>query len=320
MMGPTKARKLEEQRLRQEKERAHKKKISRRNRRYRRKNKEELNQKARERMAKKRAAMSPGENEEAKARQQLYSRKSYQKRRDDILRTAEKKRHQAFIEKHGQDEFDQAYPSREVQPRYLLGLKDDPSKAEEYQKAYKRWRRFLAAEKEYEDYQRSLANHGATFFTAITMSPQSAFVMAEPEYGRLELKGVLESDWLKWDQGLSGEALKDAIRRRTTFRAETLERLSNESADISEKLRSLESQVYRIKRELEDKQRRASWMPSLLAKIPDLKRELHRSEADLDYTRLQSSMLSERILRLSRPAPPNNITRPRRRPKRSGLN
>ncbi|KAL0568241.1 hypothetical protein V5O48_013752 [Marasmius crinis-equi] len=147
-----KYREMQEQCAREQELAKQKGKIQRRSRRYYRKNQEEIREKARERMARKREQMSTEEKEAAKARQQQYSRTSYQRRRNDILHKETKKRHKAFIEKNGREEFDQAYPSREVRPRYLLGLKDDPSNIEQYQKEYKRWKNQVSINRYHEDY------------------------------------------------------------------------------------------------------------------------------------------------------------------------
>ncbi|KAL0565234.1 hypothetical protein V5O48_016792 [Marasmius crinis-equi] len=297
-----------EQREREQKERDRKSKISRRNRRYRRRHKDEVNTKARERMARKRAAMSAEEKEIAKAKQKSYSRTSYQSRRNDILQKEEKKRHGTFIEQHGQKEFDQAYPSRHVWPRYILGLKDDPTNAVEYKKELKRWKKKVAAEKYHEDYMRS------------DMSAIATFETLEPEYRRLELKGVIERDWLKAELNLSGENLKLAIHRRSIFREETLERLHGEQQELFFCSNIAANRLYRtrvrqLKREITAREQRARWIPSASERVPMLKLLHQKAQDDLDYTSLQMTMLSDRILRLSKPSPPNNITRPRRKPK-----
>ncbi|KAL0568240.1 hypothetical protein V5O48_013751 [Marasmius crinis-equi] len=133
------------------------------------------------------------------------------------------------------------------------------------------------------------------------MSTRDSFPILEPEFQRLELKGILEKEWLQHDLGLSGAALKDAVTRRKFFREETLSRLTNES------------RVSHLKRDKAEQTRRAGWVPSASAQVLVISRKLRRAQDDWDYAHEQHNMLFDRIRRLSQPAPPNNITRPRRR-------
>ncbi|KAL0572895.1 hypothetical protein V5O48_009064 [Marasmius crinis-equi] len=72
------------------------------------------------------------------------------------------------------------------------------------------------------------------------MAAPSPFTTAEPEFRRLELKGILERDWLQEEYSLAGTALKEVIRQRAVFREETLVRLSSESAELSSRLTEME--------------------------------------------------------------------------------
>ncbi|KAF9077147.1 hypothetical protein BDP27DRAFT_1509089 [Rhodocollybia butyracea] len=104
-------------------------------------NSEEYNQKARECMARKHAEQSEAQSKEAKAIQKDYSRISYICHCDIILdqaQLARQNRNRKHVEQHGtQNE----YSARNVQPHYLLGLRDSTSPQNQhlYEKKLRIW-------------------------------------------------------------------------------------------------------------------------------------------------------------------------------------
>ncbi|KAK1230093.1 hypothetical protein PQX77_006808 [Marasmius sp. AFHP31] len=135
-------------------------------RRYREKNRDVLNSKARERMAKLvsstlprsplltnigfhcrhlfnfrlRAKRSETEKIAAQVQQKEWSHQSYVRNRDQILDRAAETRKSAFIATYGHRQLDK-YPERDVRPRSLLEMKDDPMRSARYPKALWRWKR-----------------------------------------------------------------------------------------------------------------------------------------------------------------------------------
>ncbi|KAL0067313.1 hypothetical protein AAF712_005539 [Marasmius tenuissimus] len=116
-------------------------------RRYREAHREALNAKARERMARLRANRSETEKSAAKDQQREWSRRSYLRNRDHILDQAADARKSAFVETYGRQNLDK-YPERDVRPRNLLEMKDDPNRSSRYPKALWRWKRGRGSRRE----------------------------------------------------------------------------------------------------------------------------------------------------------------------------
>ncbi|KAL0572062.1 hypothetical protein V5O48_009901 [Marasmius crinis-equi] len=114
---------------------------------YRKLHREELNKKARERMAslatttgiRLRAERSDAAKKKEVEKQKEWSRHNYLKNRHKILDRATKQRRIQFVEKQENGNTEE-YPARDVRPRNLLVMKDDPLRKDRYEKALWRWK------------------------------------------------------------------------------------------------------------------------------------------------------------------------------------
>ncbi|KAL0567544.1 hypothetical protein V5O48_014449 [Marasmius crinis-equi] len=149
---PSRTQELRHREVTKRKAAERKKKHTKANQVYVNRHLEEVNRRARDRMAKRRAEMTETQKQTAKAKQQQYSRKSYLRNKSKILRRAHAKRQKEYIEKHGEEAYDEFYPKREVQPRHLLGEKDDSTEMAVYEQEYRRWKKQKAIQKALDHY------------------------------------------------------------------------------------------------------------------------------------------------------------------------
>ncbi|KAL0572997.1 hypothetical protein V5O48_008964 [Marasmius crinis-equi] len=103
-----------------------------------------------------RAEMKESEKLGAQVRQQEYSRKHYIAKRSDILWKAAQERRSIYVAENG-EEARTSYPKRDVRPRYLLGLKDDPRDAEKYEREWRYWKKQKEVQKALDKYDRRRA-------------------------------------------------------------------------------------------------------------------------------------------------------------------